>query len=56
MVQNGKFGKLGRTNGHGTVFAPRKYLYQKEATGVYTKEIFIPKGRYGYGETRNVFG
>ena len=22
---------------------------------VYTKEIFIPKGSYGYGETRNVF-
>ena len=32
-AQNGKFGKLGRTGGHGTVFAPRKYLYQKEATG-----------------------
>ena len=26
-AQNGKFGKLGRTYGHGTVFAPRKYLY-----------------------------
>ena len=33
-AQNGKFGKLGRTYGHGTVFAPRKYLYQKEATGM----------------------
>ena len=33
-AQNGKFGKLGRTYGHGTVFALRKYLYQKEATGV----------------------
>ena len=32
-TQNGKFGKLGRTYGLGTVFAPRKYLYQKEATG-----------------------
>ena len=31
-AQNGKLGKLGRTYGHGTVFAPRKYLYQKEAT------------------------
>ena len=39
--QNGKFGKLGRTYGHGTVFAPEK--------------ILIPKGSYGYGETRNVF-
>ena len=33
-AQNGKFGKLGRTYGHGTVFASRKYLYQKEATGM----------------------
>ena len=33
-AQNGTFGKLGRTYGHGTVFAPRKYLYQKEATGM----------------------
>ena len=104
-AQNVKFGKLGRTYGHGTVFTPRKYLYQKEATGmerpemysvsrcnnptylcgplkypfsreavydqelkvayivtdlspwyrVSTREIFIPKGSYGYGETRNVF-
>ena len=29
-AQKGKFGKLGRTYGHGTVLAPRKYLYQKE--------------------------
>ena len=104
-AQNGKFGKLGRTYGHGTVFAPRKYFYQKEATGmerpemysvsrcnkptylfgpskvprleggsigprtesleigkdlwqwyrVCTKEIFISKGSYRYGKTRNVF-
>ena len=33
-AQKGRFGKLGRTYGHGTVFAPRKYLYQKEATGM----------------------
>ena len=39
-AQNGKFGKLGRTYGHGTVFAPRKYLYQKEATGVERPEIY----------------
>ena len=32
--QKGKFGKLGRTYGHGTVLAPSKYLYQKEATGM----------------------
>ena len=27
MAQNGKFGKVGRTYGHGTVFPPRKYFY-----------------------------
>ena len=39
-AQNGKFGNLGRTYGHGTVFAPRKYLYQKEATGVESPEMY----------------
>ena len=39
-AQNGKFGKLGRTNGHGTMFAPRKYLYQNEATGMERPEMF----------------
>ena len=33
-AQNGKLRKLGRTCRHGTVLAPRKYLYQKEATGM----------------------
>ena len=28
-AQKGKFGKLGRTYGHGTVFAPRKYTKRK---------------------------
>ena len=40
MAQNGKFGKLGRTYGHGTVFAPRKYLYRKEATGMERPEMY----------------
>ena len=39
-AQNGKFGKLGRTYGHGTVFAPRKHLYQKEATGMERPEMY----------------
>ena len=39
MAQNGKLGKLGRKNGNGTVFALRKYLYQKEATGIERPEI-----------------
>ena len=36
----GKLHKLGRTYGHGTVFAPRKYLYQKEATGIERPEMY----------------
>ena len=40
MAQNGKFGKLGRTYGHGTVFAPKKYLHQKEATGMERPEMY----------------
>ena len=39
-AQNGKFRKLRRTYGHGTVFAPRKYLYQKEATGMERPELY----------------
>ena len=39
-AQKGKFGKLGRTYGHGTVFAPRKYFYQKEATGMERPEMY----------------
>ena len=35
-----KVWKLGRTYGHGTVFAPRKYLYQKEATGMERPEMY----------------
>ena len=39
-AQNGKFGKLRRTYGHGTVSAPRKYFYQKEATGMERTEMY----------------
>ena len=39
-AQNGKFGKLGLTFGHGTVFEPRKYLYKKEATGMERPEMY----------------
>ena len=38
--QNEKLHKLGRTYLHGTVFAPRKYLYHKEATGMETPEMY----------------
>ena len=39
-AQNGKFGKLGQTYGHGTVFAPRKYSYQKETTSMERPEMY----------------
>ena len=39
-AQNRKFGKLRRTDRHGTVFAPRKYLYQKEAMGMERSEMY----------------
>ena len=35
-----KLGKLGWTYGHGTVFAPRQYSYQKEATGMERPEMY----------------
>ena len=39
-AQNGKFGKLGRTYDHGTVFALWKYLYEKEAMGMERPEKY----------------
>ena len=39
-AQNGKLRKLGRTYRHGTVFAERKSLYQKEATGMERPEMY----------------
>ena len=39
-TKNGKLPKLGRTYRHSTVFAPRKYLYQKKATGMERPEMY----------------
>ena len=39
-AQKGKFGKLGLTYGHVTVFAPRFFFYQKEATGMERPEMY----------------
>ena len=39
-AKNGKFGKLGRTYGRGTVCATSKYLYQKEVTGMERPEMY----------------
>ena len=40
MVQNEKLPKFRRTYRHGTVFAPRKYLFQKEATCTERPEMY----------------
>ena len=39
-ARNGMLGKLGRTYGHVTLFAPWKYLYQKEAKGMERPEMY----------------
>ena len=39
-AQNGKLPKFVRTYCQGAVFAPRKYLYQKEATGMERPEMY----------------
>ena len=39
-AQKGKLRKLKWTYRHGTVFAPRKYLYQKEATGMERADMY----------------
>ena len=41
-LKNGNLRKLGWTSCHGTVFAPRQYLYQKEATGLERPEMHSP--------------
>ena len=39
-AQKGKWGKLRQTYGHGTVFAPMKYLHKKQATGMERQEMY----------------
>ena len=41
-VDKGNLRKLGRTYCHGTVFAPKEYLYQKEATSMERPEMYFP--------------
>ena len=41
-AQNRNLHKLGWTYRHGTVFTPRQYLYQKEATGMVRPEMYFP--------------
>ena len=39
-AKKGKSRKFGRTYRHGAVFAPRKYFYTKEATGMERPEMY----------------
>ena len=41
-VGNGNLRKLEWTYRHGTVFVPRQYLHQKEATGMESPEMYFP--------------
>ena len=40
--ENGNLHKFGLNYRHGTVFKPRQYLYQKEATGMERPEMYSP--------------
>ena len=39
---NGNMRKFGPTNPHGTAFAPKQWLYQKEATGMESPKMYCP--------------
>ena len=39
-AQNGNMRNFGPTNPHGTAFAPRQWLYQKEATGMKSSKMY----------------
>ena len=41
-VEQGNLRMLGWTYRHGTVFAPRQYIYQKESTGMESPEVHFP--------------
>ena len=40
--KNGNLHKLAWTYRHGTMFAPRQYLYQKEGTSMQRPEMYFP--------------
>ena len=42
-AENANLRKLGWTYRLGTVFAPRQYLYQKEATGIERPDMYSPR-------------
>ena len=39
---NGNVRKFGPNNPHGTVFAPKEWLYRKEATGMESPKMYCP--------------
>ena len=41
-AQNGNMRKFVPTNPHGTVFAPKQWLYLKEATGMESPKMYCP--------------
>ena len=46
-TQIGNMRNFGPTNPHGITFAPKKWLYQKEATGLESSKMYFPsRSRY----------
>ena len=41
-AENGNMRNFGPTNPHGTAFAPKQCLYQKEATGMESSKMYCP--------------
>ena len=41
-ARNGNMRKFGPTNPHDTAFAPKQWLYQKEATGMESSKMYCP--------------
>ena len=41
-AQNGNMRNFGSTNHHGTAFAPKQWLYQKEGTGMESPKMYCP--------------
>ena len=42
-AQNGNMRNFRPTNPHGTAFAPKQWLYQKEATGMKSSKMYNPR-------------
>ena len=42
-AKNGNIRNFGPNNPHGTAFAPKQWLYQKESTGMESKKIHCPR-------------